>query len=94
MTEEQQAKERQQKWRSEPAYPQIGYEICGIGATGHYMTHPGIPQRTLIAAMCLQGMLANQGIIDVISESSIDWMAQHATKMGDALLTHLENTSK
>ena len=75
-----------------PVYPSFGYETSANGAPGHFTTNPGIQQRTLIAAICLQGLLAStpKGSVEYNKES----LTTDATSLADTLLNHLENTSK
>ncbi len=76
-----------------PAYPQP----IGMGADGEVIFasryHPDfgeISQRTLIAAMCLQGMRSNPAQVDA-ADASLWILAQ---RDADGLLTHLQNTEK
>ena len=77
-----------------PAYPNLGYETSDNGAPGHFTTKSGISQRTLIAAMCLQGMLSDIGKYVTVGFEQPGKLPEIAVNYADALLTHLENTSK
>lgn len=70
--------------KNEPAYP--------IADIHEDMLYPGLTKREVIAAMCLQGMLSNQykGSMGYANET----LAIEAVEYADALLVHLENTSK
>ncbi len=54
------------------------------------------PSRATIAAMCLQGLLANKGIIDIIDSTPtfFDLITKSSVAAADSLLINLENTLK
>lgn len=68
-----------------PAYPNA------FGDDGQ-----GLTKREFMAAMCLQGFLSNSACVNKESTTYGFWenIASDATTAADALLTHLENTSK
>lgn len=81
------------------AYFLDGEQLCFPRVATHWMPLPALPgekqlhnkaQRTQIAAICLQGLLAH-GSFDMIAEEEL---VKDACNLADALLTHLENTSK
>lgn len=77
-----------------PAYPQalcVGTGGDIITSWGQHTDFSGISKREMIAAMCLQGFCANPHAWE---EMTVTQMIIHATETADALLTHLENTSK
>jgi len=78
-----------------PAYPLP----CAATETGVYVNYHanveeaavvGLTKREVVAAMCLQGMIANHGD----SGAPFHTFAEIATAYADALLTHLSNTNK
>lgn len=74
-----------------PAYPHFAYETTDNGSPGCYTTQSGISQRTLIAAMCLQGYCANP---EAWKEWTPGQMIEESLRQrqADNLLTHLQNT--
>jgi len=70
-----------------PAYPNTGSKDITVGDLG-------LSKREMIAAMCLQGMLTNPHIVDVLTKDSETWVIEKSTELADGLLTHLEKTNK
>lgn len=66
-----------------PAYPNDANKEITVGDLG-------LSKRELIAAMCLQGFISNGGLRHLGDEV----LVSKSVELGDALLTHLENTSK
>lgn len=48
--------------------------------------YEGISRRDYIAIAAMQGLLANHAIMDNGSQSNVEWIAEHAYKMADAML--------
>lgn len=45
--------------------------------------------REKIAAMAMQGILTNRGMVDQLDRASMKWVAEHAIVNADALLAEL-----
>lgn len=75
-----------------PVYP------CRLYLDGKgWHDHAGISERTLIAAMCLQGLLANPEYNNPRLKHNmvtVSDTAKTALNYADALFTHLQNTEK
>lgn len=71
----------------QPAYPTVDTINPETGDRCEPM-NVGLTKRELIAAMALQGMLANHLIIDTYAHNI---MANEAVNFADALLTSLES---
>jgi len=78
-----------------PAYPQpiTCKPNSDLYITTDYNTSAmGFSKRETIAAMCLQGLLANKGIM--YRNPNYTLLSTEAANYSDALLTHLSNTNK
>jgi methyl coenzyme M reductase beta subunit len=53
----------------------------------------GLTKREYFAAMAMQGLLANNFMIDVINEHSNEWIAQSSVSIADALIQELNKTN-
>ena len=53
----------------------------------------GLTKREHFAAMAMQGILSNQGIIDSITKQTAEWVAEHAVISADALLRALAHSA-
>lgn len=61
-----------------PAFPVSGSE--------HNYPIEGMTLRDYFAAKAMQGIMANQSMIDDASSSSFDWVASKSYSMADAML--------
>lgn len=52
----------------------------------------GLSKREMFAMAAMQGILANQCMVDDCSASSLEWTAKRSASMADALLAELERT--
>lgn len=75
-----------------PAYPQpitVGSGGDILTSWGHHSDFAGLTKLEMVAAMCLQGLLANSSYSST-PESRAELAVKHAT----AILNHLSNTEK
>jgi hypothetical protein len=70
-----------------PAYPNV--EISETGETCTHSDYRGLSKRELIAAMCLQGLLANSSL-----DNTPAWFSDIAIQQADNLLNQLQNTEQ
>lgn len=78
----------QQRAGSEPAYSVRGFVADASGALcGETVQHAGLTKRELFAAMAMQGILSNQGLID--SPNHSQYAALTAIEHADALIAEL-----
>ena len=81
--------------RNLPAYPQplvVGTGGDIIASSWQHSDYAGMSKREMIAAMCLQGLLANKGIM--YRNPNYTLLSTEATNYANALLSHLSNTDK
>lgn len=79
-----------------PAFPQLESEFKGNNIPSVFTKEMGLTKRELIAAMCLQGLLANPVYNNPNLRHTMVTVpdtAACALSYADALLTQLENTS-
>lgn len=71
-------------------YPSEGEKQNQFGKK--YIYNEGITKREYFAGLAMQGLLSNSSILDLHTESAIDWIARHSVLQADALLLELSKT--
>lgn len=62
----------------------------GMGKILAFQGQQGLTKREYLAGLAMQGMLANNAMIDGHSQHEMTWIAEHAIKQADELLKQLE----
>lgn len=65
-----------------PAFPELG----NVAYNSDWQSEPGMTLRDYFAAKAMQGILANPGQLDNITESNAAWVVKDAYLMADAML--------
>ena len=77
-----------------PAMPSVQtteqYEYNGIQYVQSKDYFEGLTKREHFAGLVMQGMLANKLIIDEVPQNSMEWIAEKAVCLADALLAEIE----
>ena len=71
--------------------PAMPIELNGFGQFAPE-AHIGLTKREMFAMAAMQGILANQCMVDDCSRSSLEWAAKRCASMADALLAELEES--
>ena len=66
-----------------PAFPREDYQCNGADGS---LGQEGMSMRDYFAAKAMQGILANQGQLDVINESALLWVTADSYRLADAML--------
>lgn len=66
-----------------PAFPREDYQCNGDDGS---LGQEGMSLRDYFAAKAMQGILANQGQLDVINESALLWVTADSYRLADAML--------
>lgn len=69
-------------------------EVTGMvgGIPTGYKNHTGLTKREQFAMAAMQGILANQAMIDNGDRQSIEWVGAKSVMAADALLAELEKS--
>lgn len=73
------------------AFPRQQWEYDGRNNVLQYQEE-GMTLRDYFAAKSMQGILANPGILDVVSDVAVKWVASEAYKVADAMLAARNTT--
>lgn len=74
---------------NEPAFPVPIHDTPNHGLMPS--DYPGMTKREYFAAMAMQGMLANEALINQVEGPSVNYITQASIVMADALLAELQS---